>query len=117
MVTVGRQAAGAAAALFQHLLDISVLICARTTRQVARLAENSDARYEYRASWRPNRVCRYMSEEAILRPVRERRGRHAIAHVQMLEAAMPCGMTALGMIGRYGRLRTERDEDNGGRKA
>jgi hypothetical protein len=35
----------------------------------------------------------------------------------MLEAAMPCGMSALSMIGGYGRLRTERDEDNSGRKA
>ena len=117
MVTVRRQAAGAAAALFQHLLDISVLICARTRRQVARLAKDPDAWHEYTASWRPNRVCRYMSEEAILRPIRERRGRRAVAHVQMLEAAMPCGMSALSMIGRYGRLRTERDEDNSGRKA
>jgi hypothetical protein len=35
----------------------------------------------------------------------------------MVEVAMPRGMPPLGMIGRYGRLRTERDEDNGGRKA
>jgi hypothetical protein len=87
---------------------------ARTRRQVARLAEDPDARHEYTASWR---VCRYMSEEAILRPIRERRGRRAVAHVQMLEATMPCGMSALSMIGRYGRLRTERDEDSGERKA
>jgi hypothetical protein len=40
-----------------------------------------------------------------------------MAHVQMVEAAMPCGMSAFGMIGRYGRLHAERDEDSDGRKA
>ena len=65
----------------------------------------------------PPGVLIAFAEEAILRPIRERRGRRAVAHVQMLEAAMPCGMSALSMIGRYGRLRTERDEDNSGRKA
>jgi hypothetical protein len=35
----------------------------------------------------------------------------------MVEVAMPCGVTALGMIGCPGRLRTECHEDNGERKA
>jgi hypothetical protein len=98
----GRQRAGAC-----HLLNVAIFIRAGAGGQIARLAENPNARHK-RITRPLDRVRRHTAQEAVFGRVGQPRGR-CVAHVQMTKAAMPCEVTALGLISRQGRLRTERE--------
>jgi hypothetical protein len=97
-----------------HLLNVAIFIRAGARRQIAGLAENSNAWHKYIT--RPSdRVRRHMAQEPVFGAVGQRL--RAIARVQTVKAAVSSVVTALGLISSQRRLRAERDDNRCEHKA